>query len=267
MSAGKQAIKPYLRKDIAMKVTKVKKTLSLIAIHTIAFVIAFLICFIYKYNASIGEKILYIVPPENSYNPITENKKTTYQWVCNDSSWIWDLELPASLYNYSETRMHLRRTPHGLRFNFWGYVEDETDDQYIKLLANEFTTIAENNNMSETEKIYLAVTFVQSIDSKKDIDSRNVNEYPRFPIQTLWDRQGDCEDKSTLLCSLLISMGYDSILIRSDNHMAVGLAGTFEGNCFIHDDKKYYFIETTVQNKKIGELPDSFLNKSLCIVE
>ncbi len=249
-----------------MKVTKVKKTLSLIAIHMIAFVIAFLICSIYKYNTSIGEKIVYNVP-ESSYKPITENKKTTYQWICNDSLWTWNLELPANLYNYSETRMHLRRNPNGLCFNFSDYLEDETDDQYIKLIANEFTAIAEKNNMSETEKIYLAITFVQSIDSEKDIDSRNVNEYPRFPIQTLWDRQGDCEDKSTLLCSLLISMGYDSILICSDNHMAVGIAGEFDGDYFTHDYKKYYFIETTAPNKKIGELPDSFLNKSLCVVD
>ena len=40
-----------------------------------------------------------------------------------------------------------------------------------------------------------------------------VNEYPKYPIEMLWEHAGDCEDAASLYVSLMESIGYDALLI------------------------------------------------------
>ncbi|MFC2100070.1 hypothetical protein ACFLSF_04495, partial [Candidatus Bipolaricaulota bacterium] len=53
-------------------------------------------------------------------------------------------------------------------------------------------------------------------------------EYPRYPIETLVDRAGDCEDTAILYASLIRTLGHGALLVAVDtagtgtpNHMAV----------------------------------------------
>jgi len=87
------------------------------------------------------------------------------------------------------------------------------------------------------------------------------NEYPRYPIETLFDRGGDCEDTSILVAALLDRMGYDVALLflYHENHCAVGVSieGS-HGSYYQHDDKKYFYLETTGEGWRIGEIPPDF---------
>ena len=53
------------------------------------------------------------------------------------------------------------------------------------------------------------------------------NEYPRYPVETLFDRGGDCEDTSILTATILYEMGYDValLILEDDNHCAIGISG------------------------------------------
>ena len=57
------------------------------------------------------------------------------------------------------------------------------------------------------------ISFTQSLKYSEDNITAGVGEYPRYPIETLVDQTGDCEDTSALLISLLESLGYEAAMI------------------------------------------------------
>ena len=86
------------------------------------------------------------------------------------------------------------------------------------------------------------------------------NEYPRYPLETLFDRGGDCEDTSILVAALLDRMGYDIclLILSKANHCAVGVSlDGVTGSYYNHDGKKYYYLETTGEGWEIGDIPSS----------
>jgi len=83
--------------------------------------------------------------------------------------------------------------------------------------------IAIQEDLTESEKVNLLISFVQSLPYTFDNVSTPFDEYPRFPIETLVFGGGDCEDTSILTSALLYEMGYDVILINPPGHMAVGI--------------------------------------------
>lgn len=213
-----------------------------------------------EYQESTASKI--------STKQLPNDKIVVYQWECNDSSWEWQLELPGNLYNYSDRKRFYKNTLTGVKHDFLKYVTDEKDDAFLNSITESITSTAEKYDMTELEKLNFIISFVQSIPYKEDQNTRGVAEFPRFPIQTLWDGHGDCEDTAILLSSLLNAMGYnDNILISSPNHVAVGLAGDFEGEYFTYKGKNYYYIETTGEDWMIGEKPDNFTEFESLYVE
>jgi hypothetical protein len=52
----------------------------------------------------------------------------------------------------------------------------------------------------------------------------DADEYWRFPVETLYDETGDCEDTSFLFASVAEAMGYDAVILMLPGHAAVGIA-------------------------------------------
>jgi hypothetical protein len=103
------------------------------------------------------------------------------------------------------------------------------------------------------------LAFVQSLPYTSDNVTEGYNEYPRFPIETLVDDGGDCEDTSILFASLTLILGYGTIYLNPPNHYAVGILGNnLDGSFFTYNNKTYYYCETTGNNFKIGHIPDDF---------
>jgi hypothetical protein len=140
--------------------------------------------------------------------------------------------------------------------DYAAYVFDPFDDSYIEFLANQLLSL--NNLRTDVEKINFVASFVQSIDYKKDDPENESYEYPRFPLETLKDRQGDCEDKAILAAALLDTLGYNVSLVRLPQHMAVGvhLNGTIPMYSYFIDH--YYFLETTTLHMMLGEVPPEY---------
>ena len=94
--------------------------------------------------------------------------------------------------------------------------QDLTDDEYLELLAN----------------------FVQSIHYKTEGDYR-------YPVETVIDKFGDCDDKSMLLTGLLTRAGFDAVrlVFEEEKHAAVGIK-TNDSTVYPNADG-YSFIETT----------------------
>jgi hypothetical protein len=180
--------------------------------------------------------------------------KQHYEWNYGWSDWTWDITIPLELYwdFYDENRPE--------EWDNWvDMCKDSRDDYYINELVDAFETAASKQGYSKYETVEYVIAFIQSLPYTVDDETTPWNEYPRYPIETLFDRGGDCEDTSILTAAILHAMGYDValLILDNDNHCAVGIAGGegVYGTYYIVDGTKYYFIETTGDGWGIGDFP------------
>jgi hypothetical protein len=89
-------------------------------------------------------------------------------------------------------------------------------------------------------------------------------EYPKYPLETLVDRGGDCEDLAILFASLVASIGYRAILISIPGHMFTGVAlpvapAHNNGTVYYHDigSTRFYTCECTSYWFNVGVIPGS----------
>ena len=182
--------------------------------------------------------------------------KQHYEWEYGYSEWSWDLTIPLVLYlDYRS-----RHRPS----DFKDYVKlalDPGDDIYITNIVEALESAAENKGFSKYETVEYVLSFVQSLPYTVDSVDTRWDEYPRYPIETLFDRGGDCEDTSILVAALLDEMGYDVclLILENEEHCAIGIAGGegIYGSYYRVDDTKYFYVETTGEGWEIGELPSS----------
>lgn len=97
----------------------------------------------------------------------------------------------------------------------------------------------------------------QSIPYRLDVDSTGHEEYWRYPIETLGDGEGDCEDTSVLLAALLRRAGFSCALLHFPGHVAVGvqIPDDVPGTYLDVDGRNYYYCETTATGWRVGDAP------------
>lgn len=148
------------------------------------------------------------------------------------------------------------------------YILDPYDDIYLDFFLNKIIKSHVNDLFdlkSDIEEIEYINGFVQALDYKPDSDVNESYEYPRYPIETLFNENGggDCEDKSILSASLLEKLGYEVALLRLPKHMAVGVKlnedAVSKYNFYIDN---YYYLETTNKGKPLGFIPNEYESPS-----
>ncbi len=86
-------------------------------------------------------------------------------------------------------------------------------------------------------------------------------EWPKYPVESLGDGTGDCEDSTFIGAVLLAVMGYDCAMLIVPGHAALGVAGCGEvpgGSYYDYEGKRYYYCESTADGFKIGQMPSEF---------
>jgi hypothetical protein len=178
--------------------------------------------------------------------------------------WTLRLEIPLKLYWQYKKR---ERPP---LHEYAKMAKDKDDRPYIRSIVQSINELALKEGFTEKQKVEFVIAFVQSLPYMADISSAGLGEYPRYPIETLFERMGDCEDTSILAAALLWEMGYDVALIALPMphpiHMAVGVALTGDyGSYFEEEGKKYFYVETTAAAFGIGKMPERFENVQACL--
>jgi hypothetical protein len=140
--------------------------------------------------------------------------------------------------------------------DYAAYVFDHFDDSYIGFLANQILSLKDLR--TDVEKINFVASFVQSIEYKKDDPENESYEYPRYPLETLKEQRGDCEDKAILTAALLESLGFNVSLIRLPQHMAVGVHPNETISGYSYYINQYYFLETTTLHMTLGKIPSEY---------
>jgi len=177
----------------------------------------------------------------------------TYSWQYKGKDWHWKMEIPKLLYDNYKNKARIPTVDPSV---YSVYVTHPIDDEAIGSLVNLIERVAETEGFDEFEKLEFAITFVQSLPYTVDSATTSYDEYPRYPIETLVDGGGDCEDTSILLASLVDAMGIMCVLFIHSNHCAVGVgAEGVAGTCYVHEGVKYYYVETTNSGWAIGQIP------------
>jgi len=146
------------------------------------------------------------------------------------------------------------------------YLYDIYDDLYIGLFVDRLISTlgfgeAKFNKKTAPQKINFIADFVHDLEYKKDVIVNETNEYPNYPIETLFNRiMGcDCEDKAILIASILDSLNYSVALFRLPGHMAVGVQlseDAIPNEEFYYSD--YYYLETTKEKANVGHITRDF---------
>lgn len=189
-----------------------------------------------------------------------------HSWKYNGKICSVSLNISVDLYDYYQNdREHL---VYSYQFEgqeippkYFSFMLSENDRYVIHALAEEFSENVEN----EYDRISLALSFVQSLPYAYDADSKGEDEYVRYPVETLVDGCGDCEDKVALLAALLYEMDADFILLALPEHVAIGVHcdGVKARRYLLFRNKRYYYLETTTEGWGIGQIPDEYQSSTM----
>lgn len=208
-----------------------------------------------------------ILPGKSNMNPpvtIQEIGKDIVQKVFNwtftpkgSTSPVYQtITLNISKDRYNEVRARKRYSE-----DYHLYSEEEMPE--IRDLTLAFQKLHSEHNWSTYNQAFNILTFVQScFPYSFDEDTTSINDWPRYPIETLYDGTGDCEDVAILCGAVLARLGFSSVLLGYPRHLAFGVqaADTLKGE-YIHDPatgNKYYYGEATAKGWRLGEIPTGY---------
>ncbi|MBR0177691.1 MAG: hypothetical protein IJQ11_09710 [Bacteroidales bacterium] len=184
-----------------------------------------------------------------------------HSWDCDGKNYSIELEISEELYDYYQNERehlayHFRIEDAETPVNFYSFILSDYDRPFIRELARRFSDRA----FTDLDKVKLAMTFVQSLPYAFDDDSKGEEEYVRYPIETLVDGSGDCEDKVALLGAILYEMDIDFVLLSLPEHLALAVRceGVLADRYVSYRNKKYYYVETTMEGWEVGQVPPDY---------
>jgi hypothetical protein len=159
------------------------------------------------------------------------------------------------------------------RSRYRPYSDFVNDNEIIsnmpQVIAREIERQSKEAGFSESQIALNVIHFIQSMPYTPDDVSTGLDEYPRFPTETLIDEGGDCEDTSILAATMLKEMGYGVVLITLPHHMAVGVrCDDWESTraYYNYQGHEYCYLETTGENWDVGEIPEIYENQKVEIL-
>ncbi|WNY24932.1 hypothetical protein [Methanolapillus millepedarum] len=175
----------------------------------------------------------------------------TYTWKYDNQSWSYTISVPIEMYNDFRNKSHTRG-------DYSQYAVSPDDRAVLEQMVNSFKQQGALYNYTDDQVVENMIAFIQAMPYSSDSVTTGFDEYPRYPIETLVDGGGDCEDSSILAAALLNEMGYDAALLGFDNHMALGVAGIDNATgTYFERNGQYYYVETTSNDYEIGQVPAS----------
>lgn len=173
-----------------------------------------------------------------------------YNWTHGGRQYQLSMELSAEDYYLA------RQTDRGTTTlsSYAGYIQPT--DPAVQALARSLLTMG-------GDPALLALSFVRSLEYQMDMAYTGVEEYPKYPIETLMDSGGDCEDFAILYVSVMQALGRPAVLLAMldtpiGGHMAAGISGPYTGAAVSYDGMIYYYAETTA-SMDVGQVPPAIV--------
>ncbi len=198
---------------------------------------------------------------------VTIEAEHTYTWTFQGTAHTLQTSIPPRSYaTYRNSEV--------TRYYYYGYDDADvqrfvtSSDPIVVDVASKLKRIASAQGYTEVETIDLALRFCQSMRYSYDNASMGADEYWRFPVETLYDETGDCEDTSFLFSSVMEAMGYDAAVLILPEHAAVGVATSHGTGTYVvgSNSVQYFYCETTSPGWQLGELPSELEGDDVDVV-
>lgn len=195
-------------------------------------------------------------------------EERTYEWSYSGTDYTYtqsilysDVLYYRDYYDVSERQQDIDGD-HARDVTFVTY-----QDRYVQEIASYISDVT--SGMTQLERADVALAFSQCLGYVLDSESMGTEEYWKFPLETLYDHGGDCEDTSILFAAVAKAMGYDVSLFLMTGHMAAGISvdGATGSYCMLQDGSVYYYCETTATGYTVGEIPQSMVGSRVTVVK
>ena len=195
------------------------------------------------------------VPPDDGYY------KVKYSWTYDEVKWSFSIGIPEEDYAFYRGRAHKND-------DLMHYVLSEYDRDYIRDIVSSFREGGEKWGLTDLDNVFNVVSFVQSLQYVSDDSSRGEDEYVRYPIETLVDGNGDCEDVVILAASILHEMGYSVLLVMLPEHLALAVKydKNIPGTYYEYDGNRYYYLEMTKEGWDLGQIPNQYKHQTATLI-
>lgn len=195
------------------------------------------------------------VSPEDGYY------KVKYSWKYDDVRWSFAVGIPENVYDFYRGRTHYND-------DLMHFVLSEYDRDYIRDIVASFREGGEKRGLSDLDNVFNVVSFVQSLQYVSDESSRGEDEYVRYPIETLVDGIGDCEDVVILAATILHEMGYSVLLVMLPEHLALAVKydKVFPGTYYEYNGDRYYYLEMTGEGWDLGRIPAQYKTQTATLI-
>lgn len=145
----------------------------------------------------------------------------------------------------------------------------------IRKITDYIKEVAKINNLSSFDTVQFALDFAQAPNIIYCVDEKSpgidfAKEYMRYPDEVLFDKEGDCDCKSSLTAALFHELGYNVIFMLSEKlqHAAIGVeykeewlneidATVVDRVTREYNGKKYMYCETTSDGFRIGHIEEN----------
>ncbi|WFN37343.1 transglutaminase-like cysteine peptidase [Methanomicrobium antiquum] len=273
------------------KLLKNKKTKNIITIGAVFLVlIATTVIFLFGVGDETAEAALDLGSKISTYagfsDYTSEEKiksgyyKKTFSWEFDGRSdkFLWsNAESPRQFSitaNISKNSYYQSQKADHLSRNFSEYIYNTHNQEAVEQIAEKIRSSGEKYGYGKYENAMNAASFVQNcIVYASDKETKNSGEYWRYPVETLIDGTGDCEDTAILLAAILDQMDYDVITFgllgvgenKNEGHVAVAVKDVINpvcGNCALIEFKgeNYLYLEST-NNWDVGFIPYDYYGK------
>jgi len=193
-----------------------------------------------------------------------------FLWESHGADWEWEIAIPKPLYWHYHNQSYRPPWTDG----DWGkYVVDPDDDVYIETLSANLLNAVSGYYSDNTSLYYgflqFTLQFVEAaIPYRFDTNDWAMDEWPRYPVETLVEGMGDCEDTAILFASIVrpYTQGVHLIILPGHCATAVPVDWSYIENAafplgyYEYGGLYYVMVETTGYPPNgflIGQLPNS----------
>lgn len=146
----------------------------------------------------------------------------------------------------------------------------------VRQVANYIRDTVREAGYPEADLLQFTLDFVQEPNIKYVIDEQSMpilfaKEYMRFPAEVLYDREGDCDCKSSLAAALYLCLGYKVVFLLSAKlkHAAIGVeckdrslltqlkVTNINDVVLDHNGSSYIYCETTGDGFHLGQIKEN----------
>ncbi len=220
---------------------------SLVVIIIVLLVIAIAAGYLYTRQAVVVPHI--VVGSEDS-SPIT----ATHTFSFEKNRITISVPVDAAVYNGAKSTDKSVSVYGNVTESVWvteSYLEmvnDPAQDRMYADLIAQFRKIRDDEGLSSDEYIELMAAYTQSLTYETTPDNPT-----KYPVETVVEGAGDCDDKSVLLAGLLSREGYkvSLLLFSPESHMALGVGSPDS----LYKETGYAYLETT-NLSYVGVPPD-----------